>query len=201
MNLQDLKAGKPGQDIVSVSYLSNRWSQLPPYCLCSLDTLEPVTVLLYEVRLLNHLQWKQMLSTRGHTRISPLENSTIHRVMVPGSAGDFHSEQACSFQVAFLPYIHDMCMNVYKQTFWALKPIKPDVSAITPGPCDTGVKWEKGFFRLMSGLSCAGKRITPLLIQPHCALLTPLTDALKQEEKELACMCVCARTHVCTSPN
>lgn len=46
------------------------------------------------------------------------------------------------------------------------------------------------FFRLMSGLSSAGKRITLLLIQPHCALLTPLTEALKQEERALVCMCV-----------
>lgn len=53
------------------------------------------------------------------------------------------------------------------------------------------------FFRLMSGLSCAGKHITLLLIQPHCALLTPLTDALKQEERELVCMCVYVHVPVC----
>lgn len=49
----------------------------------------------------------------------------------------------------------------------------------------------------MSGLSCAGKHITLLLIQPHCALLTPLTDALKLEEKELACMCVYVHVPMC----
>lgn len=54
-------------------------------------------------------------------------------------------------------------------------------------------------FRLMSGLNCAGKHITLLLIQPHCALLTPLTDALKQEKRELVCLC--AHTHVGVSPN
>ena len=111
MNLQDLKAGKPGQDIVSVSYLSNRWSQLPPYCLCSLDTLQPITVLLYEGRLLNHLQWKQMLSTCGEQHQGFIELWCL----VPQDT--FIVSKPCSFQVALLPYIHDMCMNVSKQTF------------------------------------------------------------------------------------
>ncbi len=38
-DLQGLKANKPGQDIVSVSYLGNCWLQLPPHCLCGLGIL------------------------------------------------------------------------------------------------------------------------------------------------------------------
>lgn len=56
-DLQGLRASKPGQDIVSVSYLGNCWLQLPPHCLCSLDILQPFTMLLYEGTLLTHLFW------------------------------------------------------------------------------------------------------------------------------------------------
>lgn len=53
--LQGPKVSKPGQDIVSVSYLDNCWLQLPSHCLFSLDIQQPFTVLLYEGSLLNHL--------------------------------------------------------------------------------------------------------------------------------------------------
>lgn len=53
-DLQGLKRSKPGQDIVSVSYLGNYWLQLPLHCLCSLDILQPFIVLLDEGTLLSH---------------------------------------------------------------------------------------------------------------------------------------------------
>lgn len=70
-DLQGLKVSKPGQDIVSVSYLGNRWLQLLSHCLFSLGILQPFTVLLYEGSLLNvssGLLWKQMLSNCCPTR-------------------------------------------------------------------------------------------------------------------------------------
>lgn len=57
-----------------------------------------------------------------------------------------------------------------------------------PRPSDT-VKLELFFssLSLMSGLSWAGKHRTAPLIQPHCTLLAPLTDALQQEERAPLC--------------
>lgn len=57
-----------------------------------------------------------------------------------------------------------------------------------PRPCDT-VKLELFFpsLNLMSGLSWAGKHRAAPLIQPHCTLLAPSTNALQQEERAPLC--------------